>query len=150
MIENQKIQCNKKKSYKINSAVAIGEKRLEADIMRDIKNLLTTLGIFFRRIEGSAKIVQHKKGGEPTFAKSENSGFPDYMILKDGKFYALEVKSNLSAHLSDGQAKTITEIQNAGAFAAIVTSANAVLNVLNKNLPTRFLKTDYGNIPIFD
>jgi hypothetical protein len=122
--------------------------QVEAEISRDVKNLLKSMGIFFRRIEGTAKLV-HNKGGRMVFAKSESSGLPDYIALKDGKLFGIELKKARFARLSDDQARTLGEMQQHGAVAGVCCSAQSVANMLSGVIPNTFVETPYGHIPVW-
>lgn len=147
-ILNRKIRKEKQKSFRVTASNIIADKTMERDICKAIKRYLLTQKVFWQRIECTAKIVQGPVG--PSFAKSEQIGFPDFLVIKEGVFYGIEVKKADGSALTAKQAQTIMEIKEAGAQGCVVTSAKGVENVLSGQEPSRYVHTTWGAIPIFD
>jgi hypothetical protein len=135
-----------KKRYAINNKGKMLN-QTEAEVSRDVKRALKTFGCFFRRIECTAKLVHSGKG--VAYAPSEQKGFPDVLAIYQGKVFGMELKKTVGGQLSHPQAETLAEMIKNGGVAGVVCSAEGAINMLQGMIPTQFLTTHVGEIPVW-
>ncbi len=90
--------------------------RTEADVLKECKAILRTLGIWHRRLEGIGKIVSGASGSVMT--ASDMKGMPDLLACKNGRLIAIEVKAP-GGLISSHQWATLTSLANAGAMVCV-------------------------------
>ncbi|UOF77034.1 hypothetical protein [Caudoviricetes sp.] len=99
----------------------------EAQLLADCKEYLRSQKLWFARIEGGGKIVSTALGKQ--LVPSENVGLPDLIILKDGKFFAAELKIS-GGYLSTKQKNILDLINLNGGKAEVVTSVDDLARLL--------------------
>jgi hypothetical protein len=133
-----------KKQWVIPKIKGSGTPPLEADILTECKKWLKTQDLFFCRLEGGGKLMN--VNGKQFMARSDSSGLPDLMIVKDGKTYFVELKRQ-GGHITDEQAKLL----NDAAYHGVVCSVCCSLEGLKKALDSEWTMTTVTTyaIPVF-
>ena len=95
----------------------------EADIQKEVYVYLIHAGYFCWR--------NHTQGVrmKGRMVKNPNAGGPDLMAVKDGQFYAIEIKTK-AGKLSDVQKQWLTNARNSGAVTLVVTSVESLIQML--------------------
>lgn len=100
--------------------------------------------IFMRRVESSGKLMQGR------MISSEMTGFPDLLIISDSRAYCAELKMP-GKYMTEKQAKTISELIEKGrCTAGVVTSLFGFIQFINDKPADDAVKTDYGEIPVWN
>lgn len=89
-------------------------KPLEKKIQRDIIKYLQEQGIFHERINSGAVMV--KQGGIRYKLTLATKGFPDILILKDGRFIGCEVKKHDTKQNKDQLQMEQSILENGGEY----------------------------------
>jgi len=89
---------------------------LEAPILKSISVILSHLGIWHNRIEGSGKLIHSAKGA--CFAASDMTGLPDFIACHKGRFIAIEAKAP-GGSLSCEQYAKMLALQASGASVCV-------------------------------
>ena len=98
---------------------------LEAQIMREVRSVLSRSGVWYRRIEGSGKLLH--SGSEARMVKSEMTGMPDWIGCSHGRLLGIEVKAP-GGRVSAAQVATLSAMRDAGARVCICVSAAALMD----------------------
>lgn len=124
--------------------------KLEKEIMIDIKKYLQKNKIFFRRIEGSGKIIH--ANGRPQMIQSEMSGIPDFLVLSStGRHIWAEVKREGLGHLSEEQAEFIYAVNSRDGVlckAGVVCSVHGLCSLI-AGKPSNTVIADEYQIPVW-
>jgi len=96
----------------------------ETDIQRDIISALGAMGFFVWRNHTQGVMVRGSRR-----VKNKNAGSPDIMALKNGVFYAIEVKTK-TGKVSDEQIQWLRDANGQGAVAMVVRSLQDVLDII--------------------
>jgi hypothetical protein len=99
----------------------------EAEVMRACRDVLQAHGVFFRRIEGSGKLIHGKSGA--MLVRSEMIGMPDFICCVEGRLIAIEVKCP-GGRLSTAQYGTLRAIRDAGGLSLVVCDASKLAESL--------------------
>jgi len=117
---------------------------LEGDLLRECRSYLDSReDLFFMRMEGSGKLIH--QGGRPAMIASDSKGFPDLLIVSEGKIFAAELKI-LGKSMTQTQAKVICGIVRAGGCSGIVCSPQGLRNFLDQTPPQTSIETDFGAV----
>jgi hypothetical protein len=103
-----------------------GETR-EADVLKACRQVLRSMGVWHRRIDGVGKIISSAAGKVMT--QGDLAGMPDILACVKGKRIAIEVKC-AGGKVSSTQYATLREMHEAGAEVLIVCNAFSLLSYL--------------------
>lgn len=92
----------------------------EAHILKDVKQVCANKYSWYMRIDIAGKIVRTKQAAY--FAPSEMKGLSDLIALKNGTFYAIEVKRS-GGTITSQQLAVLNAIHKSGGVACIVVDA---------------------------
>lgn len=98
---------------------------LEAQIMREVRSVLSRSGVWYRRLEGSGKLLHNASGA--CMVKSEMVGMPDWIGCSHGRLLGIEVKCP-GGKVSASQVATLSAMRDAGARVCICVDAKALLD----------------------
>lgn len=104
---------------------------LEKVIQKTILDYLELTGVFHSRINAGGCIVQ--KGKYRGFIKGAIAGFPDILVLKDGRFIGLEVKTP-ETEQNENQILVEKRIKENGGEYYVVRSLDEVKAILKEKL----------------
>ena len=133
-----------KKSYAIKVPKELIDDASEAQVLKEVKDILVRAKACFYRIEGSGKAM---KG---SFIPSESKGLPDILVFKESSSYGLELKKRKKgATLSGYQADVISRMNATGNHAGVVFSAKGAIKMLTNQPHDSVVESDYGLIPVY-
>jgi len=102
---------------------------LEKDIQKSITDYLDYKRDLYYFRAGSGAVNVTRKNGSKGFFKTGKAGVPDIVVVKDGKFIGLEVKTPTGKQ-SEKQKEAEAEITKCGGEYHIVTSIDDVIKAL--------------------
>jgi hypothetical protein len=123
-------KCDKK--YKIPRAEGQAEK--EADLLHDILAMYKQEpAVFIQRIDGVGKLMHGK------MIPSSHAGFPDLIMIIQGKFFGIELKAK-GGSLSEKQRDMLQNMQRAGANVGIVLSTKGLNGMISGVQPDNIVE----------